>query len=70
MIKYQLPHKRFDQISDHKHDIYLYVELSTKLLAQTPNKKSKFMFKKTRRLLFFSIVWEVTAWKNSKQTLP
>ena len=66
MIKYQLPHKRFDQISDHKHDIYLYVEL----LAQTPNKKSKFMFKKTRRLLFFSIVWEVTAWKNSKQTLP
>ena len=53
MIKYQLPHTRFDQISDHKHDIYLHVELSTKLLAQTSNKKSKFMFKKTRGLLFF-----------------
>ena len=23
MIKYQLPHRRFDQISNHKHDIYL-----------------------------------------------
>ena len=23
MIKYQLPHTRFDQINDHKNDIYL-----------------------------------------------
>ena len=30
MIKYQLPHTRFDQVSDHKHDIYLYGKLSTK----------------------------------------
>ena len=29
MIKYQLPHTRFDQISYHKHDIYLYGKLYT-----------------------------------------
>ena len=34
ILKYQLFHTRFDQISDHKHDIYLYQKLSTKLLAQ------------------------------------
>ena len=33
MMEYQLPHMRFDQISDHKHDI-LYEKLSTKLLGQ------------------------------------
>ena len=52
MIKYQLPHTRFIQISDHKHDIYLYGELSTKLLAQAGNKNSKLMFTKTGKLLF------------------
>ena len=35
MITYQLPDMQFDEISDHKHDIYLYGNLSTKLLAQT-----------------------------------
>ena len=30
MIKYQLSHARFDQISDHKHEIYLHGERSTK----------------------------------------
>ena len=33
MIKYQLPHTRFDEISDHKHDIHLNGKLSTELLA-------------------------------------
>ena len=33
MIKHQLPHTRFDQISDHKHVIYLYEKLSTKLFS-------------------------------------
>ena len=33
MIKHQLPHTRFDQISDHKHVIYLYGKLSTKLFS-------------------------------------
>ena len=26
MIKYQLPHTRFDKIGDHKHDIYICIE--------------------------------------------
>ena len=30
-IKYQLPHTRFDQISDHKHHIYLYGKLFTNM---------------------------------------
>ena len=34
LIKYQLPHTQSDQISDHKHDIYLYGKLTTNLLAQ------------------------------------
>ena len=34
ILKYQLFHMRFDQISDHKHGIYLYQKLSTKLFAQ------------------------------------
>ena len=44
---------RFDQISDHKHDIYLHGKLSsnlklpTKLLAQAVNKNTKFVFTKT-----------------------
>ena len=29
IIKYQLPHTRFNNISDHKHDIYLYEKLPT-----------------------------------------
>ena len=58
MIKCQLPHTRFDQISDHKHDIciYFYGKLSTKLLAQGSNENTKFMFMKTGHLLF-SLVW-------------
>ena len=44
MLKYQLPDTRFDQISDHKHDIYLYGKLSTKLLAQAANKNTKLVF--------------------------
>ena len=31
MIKYRLPHTRFDQISDHEKDTYLYGKLSIKL---------------------------------------
>ena len=37
MFKYQLSDMRFDQISDHKIEIYLYSERSIKLLAQTAN---------------------------------
>ena len=70
MIKHQLLYTRFDQISDHKHDIYLYGNLSTKFLLKAPKKNTKFMFSKTGQLLFLSMVSEVNAWKNSKQTLP
>ena len=35
---------QFDQISDHKHDIYLHGKLSAKLLAQAANKNAKPMF--------------------------
>ena len=52
MIKYQLPHTRLDQINDHKHDVFLYGKLSTKLLSQAANKNTKFMFTKIGRLLF------------------
>ena len=41
----------FDQISDHKHDKYLYGKLSTKLLMQTTNKNNKFLFTETGRFL-------------------
>ena len=47
MIKCQLPYMQFNQISDHKHDIYLYGKLSTKLLAQAAYENTKFMFTKT-----------------------
>ena len=47
---------RFDQISDHKHDIYLYGKLSIKLFAQASNKNTKFMFTKTGNFLF-TYVW-------------
>ena len=70
MVKHQLPHTRFDQISDHKHDIYLHGKLSTELLLQAANKNTKFMFVKTGQLLFLSMVLKVTVRKNSKQTLP
>ena len=43
-FKYLLPYAQFDQISYHQHDIYLHGKLSTKLLAHTPNKNTKFMF--------------------------
>ena len=53
MIKYQLPHMRFDHISDHKYDIYLYGKLSTKLLGQGgANKNTKLMFTKTGQMFF------------------
>ena len=52
MIKYQLLHARFDHITDHKHDIYLYGKLSTKLLVETANKITNIMFLKTGWLLF------------------
>ena len=55
MINYQLPHTRFDEISDHIHDIYLYRMLSTKLIAQAANKNTKFMFTKTLRSLFTEV---------------
>ena len=45
--KYQLPHTWFDQISDHKHDIYLNGTLSSKLLAQVGHKNTMFLFTKT-----------------------
>ena len=70
MIKYQLPQTPLNQISDHKHDIYLNGKLSNKQLAQAANKNAKFMFTKTGLLLLLSVVSEVTVWKNSKQTLP
>ena len=54
MIKYQLHHTQFDQISDHKHDICLHGKLPTNLLAQAGNKSNKFMLTKTGRLLFCS----------------
>ena len=51
MIKYQFPHMLFNQISDHKHNIYFNRELATKLLAQTANENNKFMFTKAGKLL-------------------
>ena len=43
---------QFDQISQHKYDIYyLFGKLSPKLLVQGANKNTKFMFTKTGRLL-------------------
>ena len=69
MIKNQVPHTPFDQISDHKHGIYLNGKLSTQLLTQAANKNAKFMFRKTGWLLFFlSMVSEVAVLKNYKQT--
>ena len=66
MIRYQLLHTQFDQISDYKHDS----KLSTKLLAQAANKNTNFMFMKTRRLLFSEICFQKRlSEKNSKQTL-
>ena len=50
MIKCQFPHMMLDQISDHKHNIYFNGKLSTKLLAQTANENTKFMFTKAGQL--------------------
>ena len=52
MIKYQLPHTRFDKISDHKHDIYLYGKPLTKLLTPAANENTNPVFTKTEQLLF------------------
>ena len=65
--KYQLLHTRFDQISDHKHDIYLYVKLSTKLTSAISRVH---VYKNWTVAFFLSMVLEVTVGKNSKQTLP
>ena len=48
MIKYQLSHAQFDQINDHKHDMFLYGKLSTKLLARAASVNTKFMLIKAR----------------------
>ena len=53
IMKYQFLDIRFDQISDHKFDIYLNRKLSAKLWA----KAAKRITKRTGRLLFFSQVW-------------
>ena len=50
--KYQLPHTWFNQISDHKQDLYWYGKLSAKLLAQAAIKNTDFVFTKTWCLLF------------------
>ena len=47
VIRCQLPHTWFDQISDHKYDICLYEKLLTNLLSQATNTTIKFMFMKT-----------------------
>ena len=51
MIKYQLSHTRFDQISDHKHGIYLHGDVSTKLLAQATSNITRFMLTRHGRHL-------------------
>ena len=57
---------RFDQISNHKHDIYLYGKLSTKLLVQAANKNTKILYlQKLDSSL--SMASEVIDQKNSKQ---
>ena len=49
---------------------YLYRKITTKILAQATNKYTMFMFSKTGRLLFLSMVSEVTVRKqNSQQAL-
>ena len=42
MIKYQLPHMGFDQISDDKDDMYFNGKLCSNLLPQTANKNTTF----------------------------
>ena len=44
-----------DQISDHKHDIYLSGKLSTKFLTQVVNKNIKFKFTKLDRFLSLTV---------------
>ena len=39
-LQNHLPHIWFDEISNDKHDIYLYGKLSTKLLAQAADKNA------------------------------
>ena len=66
IVKYQVPHMRFDQISNHKHDIYLYGKLSAKLLVQAANKNTKILYlQKLDSSL--SMASEVIDQKNSKQ---
>ena len=52
MIKYQVPHTRFDQISNHKHDIHLYEKLSTKLLVQAVIKILRSCLQKLNQFFF------------------
>ena len=65
MIKHQLLHTRFDQICDHRHDIYLYGKLSSKL-TQTGDQNTEFMLTKTGQF-FFSLVW---FWKWVSVKIP
>ena len=51
IINYQFPHMLVDQITDHKHNIYLNRKLSAKLLVQTANENTKFKFTKAGQLL-------------------
>ena len=50
MNKYWHSHANTDQISNYKHDIYFYGQLSTKVLAQAASKTTKFMFTQTGQL--------------------
>ena len=45
MNMWQLTYSQFDKHSDHKHNTDLHGKLSTKLLVQAANEKTKFMFK-------------------------
>ena len=59
MIKYQLRHTQLDQISDHKHDIYLYGKLPTELLVQAANENMKSMISIFPSLPFRSpLTWD------------
>ena len=55
-IKYQLPHMQFDQISDHKHDKYLYGTPSTELSARPADVNTQ-SYWASFELLFY-IMWD------------
>ena len=51
MIDYQLSDTRINQISDHRHGIYLNRKLSTKLLLPTANKNTRISLYDSKQLL-------------------